>query len=277
VTITVPKRIEKILTDGLSQQEVRSRLKALAETIDSHGWATKNADINLFSSPDYALVLDSDRLVDPTSLPQIVPDIDVSASDDIMDVGSNEVAQHFDSMVKESTQAHKQAAIDRMHQVMQNNAGIPHYPGYDPRSASQTNQVQLPPDSLMFKAQLVAPHQDTVAQDSFVEAEDAKHLSPEDAELLKEITAKREQTELSAHLMMPHHVTVKTPEEIAAEAAADRVQKAQQNPQAQAVTPQDKAGIVNLASTDEFSVQTIANLANRKGQNNDGEVVINLH
>ena len=46
VTITVPKKIEKHLTDGLSQTEVKSRLKALATTIDSRGWAVKNININ---------------------------------------------------------------------------------------------------------------------------------------------------------------------------------------------------------------------------------------
>src|SRR4051812_29565117 len=35
VTITVPKRIETVFTDGLSQTEVRSRLNALANTLDS--------------------------------------------------------------------------------------------------------------------------------------------------------------------------------------------------------------------------------------------------
>src|ERR1700689_4826621 len=36
VTITVPKKVERILTNGLSQNEVQSRLKTLANTIDSH-------------------------------------------------------------------------------------------------------------------------------------------------------------------------------------------------------------------------------------------------
>lgn len=41
VTITVPKREEKIFTDGLSQREVKSRLRSLADVIDSRGWSTK--------------------------------------------------------------------------------------------------------------------------------------------------------------------------------------------------------------------------------------------
>jgi hypothetical protein len=41
VTITVPKQIERNYTNGLSQTEVRSRLKALAATIDSGGGRSK--------------------------------------------------------------------------------------------------------------------------------------------------------------------------------------------------------------------------------------------
>jgi hypothetical protein len=47
VTITVPKKIERHYTDGLSQLEVRSRLRALASTLDSRGWAVKNVNVNL--------------------------------------------------------------------------------------------------------------------------------------------------------------------------------------------------------------------------------------
>nr|MBA3758813.1 PrgI family protein [Candidatus Saccharibacteria bacterium] len=41
VTITVPKHIEHIFTNGLNQNEVKSRLQALANTVDSRGWAIK--------------------------------------------------------------------------------------------------------------------------------------------------------------------------------------------------------------------------------------------
>src|ERR1039457_4523249 len=47
VTITVPKRVIKNFSNGLSEQEVSSRLKALADTIDSRGWAIKIVYVNL--------------------------------------------------------------------------------------------------------------------------------------------------------------------------------------------------------------------------------------
>src|SRR4026207_498713 len=38
VTITVPKHVQIDYTNGLSQNEVHNRLRALADTIDSRGW-----------------------------------------------------------------------------------------------------------------------------------------------------------------------------------------------------------------------------------------------
>src|SRR5580704_13538668 len=48
VNITVPKKIEKAFSNGLSQSEVHSRLRALASTIDSRGWVIKNVNANLY-------------------------------------------------------------------------------------------------------------------------------------------------------------------------------------------------------------------------------------
>jgi hypothetical protein len=115
VTITVPKRIEKNLTDGLSQTEIKSRLQALANTIDSRGWAVKNVNMNLYAQPAYATAA-SDRLIDHTSMPQQVPDYDIYATDDILDEQHNPVAQQVHQMVTQSAQAHRQQLIAQMQQ-----------------------------------------------------------------------------------------------------------------------------------------------------------------
>ena len=39
VTITAPKRVEKVLTKDLDETEVKSRLQALADTMNTRGWA----------------------------------------------------------------------------------------------------------------------------------------------------------------------------------------------------------------------------------------------
>ncbi len=279
VTITVPKKIEKIYSDGLSQQEVRSRLKALADTIDSRGWAVKNVDVNMFSTPSYAMA-SADRLIDPSSLPQAVPTSDITAADDIMDAYSNPVAQHFDALVHEAAVAQKAAAIDRMkaattaqaapqpQQATQKQAPI------DPWFLHQQNQVVAEPGSAMFSAQTITPGASKSDDDNtFLSAKptsDEGSTADEQA-LLAHIKEEKQQEKQS----WTHHKTIKTPEEIAADEAAK--QKQAQEQQAQAMTPPKNPGIVELANTNDLSVASVAQLANRKSQSNDGEVVIKLH
>lgn len=118
VTITVPKKIERQLTDGLSQSEVKSRLQALANTIDSRGWAVKNVNANLYAQPAYALA-GTDRLIDTNAFPREVPTYDIQASDDILDATSNPTAQNLQTMVTQSAQAHRQQLIAQMQQQVQ--------------------------------------------------------------------------------------------------------------------------------------------------------------
>ncbi len=119
VTITAPKREEVQYTNNLSQSEVKSRLRALADTIDSRGWAVKNVNTNLYIQPSSAMIASqfSDRLVDVSSLPQEVPNTEVLASDDILDPQNNSTAQHLDEMITSSTHSHREAALQHMQQV----------------------------------------------------------------------------------------------------------------------------------------------------------------
>jgi hypothetical protein len=113
VTITVPKRVEHVFTNGLSQTEVRSRLQALANTIDSRGWAVKNVNVNAYAAPGM-LASSSDRLIDVSSIPQAVPDFDVQASEDMLDEANSPVAQQFDNMINQASQAHRQQLVQQM-------------------------------------------------------------------------------------------------------------------------------------------------------------------
>lgn len=114
VTITVPKKAERILTDGLSQTEVKSRLQALANTIDSRGWAIKNVTTNLYAQPNYAIANSSDRLLDQSAIPQEVPEYDTTMIQDVLDTANNPVAQQMQQMVTQSTQAHRQQLLAKM-------------------------------------------------------------------------------------------------------------------------------------------------------------------
>jgi len=228
VTITAPKKIEQILTKNFSQQEVKSRLRALAETIDTRGWATKNVNLNLYGTPAYS-VANSDRLIDMASLPQAVSDANVSAADDIMDYQNNPVAQHFNQIVNEASQAQRNQAFTLVSQA-----------------SSHATKPQVISDS----AQLASPINYQISQ------------ADTDA-LLTHANQEKKQEELEK----PHHKQIKTPQQIADDKS--------KNNNAQANAPLKNPAIIELAKTDDLSVESIAHLASRKPKPND-EVVIRL-
>lgn len=112
VTITVPKTIERVYTKGFSEQEVSSRLKALASTLDTRGWAVKNIDVATFRQPIIATNQSSDRLVDISNIPQ-----DIDTANDILDEINNPVAQHVGEMIDASSTAHRQELIDKVRKI----------------------------------------------------------------------------------------------------------------------------------------------------------------
>ncbi len=116
VKITVPKKVEEHLTDGLSNTEVKSRLKALADTIDSRGWVIKNVDVNMFTQPAYGALAagtasDSDRLVDLSSVSHQAAPSGVTANDDIF---SNPLSAKLDAQIAQSKQQHQTKAVHHM-------------------------------------------------------------------------------------------------------------------------------------------------------------------
>ena len=111
VTITAPKKVEKHLTNELSEGEVQSRLKALADTIDSRGWAVKNANLDMvLSSPS-----GGDRLISPSAFAPAVPTISVADADDMFE--SNSVTANFDQMMEEKTKQVKQQNLSKLDRI----------------------------------------------------------------------------------------------------------------------------------------------------------------
>lgn len=114
VTITVPKKIERIYTDGLSQDQVRSRLEALSQTIDTRGWAVKNSFRGSTAIGAAAQAQGTDRLVAYESLPQDVSYADVRDDDDILDAHNNPAAYQMGQMLDASGRAHREAIIEKL-------------------------------------------------------------------------------------------------------------------------------------------------------------------
>jgi hypothetical protein len=107
VTITVPKKVEHVYSDGLSQIEVKSRLQALANTIDSRGWAIKHIDAVGYMPQQTS----SDRLIDIPDVPGEVPEV---AANDILDANHSPIAQQFESMITKSSQDRRQRLMDEL-------------------------------------------------------------------------------------------------------------------------------------------------------------------
>lgn len=264
VTITVPKKLEHFYTDGLSQQDVRSRLEALASTIDSRGWAVKNVDINMYGTPAYAMG-GTDRLVDPSSLPQAVTDIGIHAADDILDATSNPVAMQLDQMVQQSSKATKQAAIQRMDDARQKQANVPQAAPIDYSFINQ-QATPAPTGQAVFSADpVVAPgtSMPTTAVTDTQLSDDAEQA------LLTKI---KEEKELEKHNRNPHHKTIKTADELAEAEAIKKIEEQK----AQAVTTPTNPVNIELAKDNDLSVSTIAGLAKNKVSHgrNEGEIRI---
>jgi hypothetical protein len=243
VTITVPKKIERYYTDGLSQTEVQSRLKALASTIDSRGWAIKNINVNNYV-PNPLSNQTTDRLLDISAVPNAVPETIVQERDDILDEQHNPIALQFDSMIAQSTQRYHEELVEKMNantpvQSLQPQAGTPWF--------------------FMGNANTSSPQQVTNSSDDSALA----------AQIHAQSSSKRA-TYGNLRTLRPLVATATTP---AAPVASDV------NTPSTTVTAPPHPAILALANNDDLSVSTIAREAKKaKGnKSKDDEVVISLH
>lgn len=289
VTITAPKKIERVYTNGLTETEVQSRLHALADTIDSRGWAIKNVNISMYGRPDLMMNdPNSDRLVNMSSLPQPVSAVDIKASDDMLDVQNNPVAQQFDSMIAASEKAHRQQIMDKMEEASQAPAApapAP-IPVPTPPKPLQTPQTQnnywflseptqttstVPQDAVTFNTQVVAPGSDV--SDLPVTAADP---TPDEESFIKKL-----KNEPAFSPNMHGHLHVIQP--LSAQQAAPQPQQASvpqppaPEPPTPEVTQQPDADILDLARNNDLNVATIAREAQKRKEPPQDEVVISLH
>ena len=272
VNITAPKKIEKHYTDGLDQQQVQSRLKALATTLDSRGWAVKNVDINLYAPGGYGQT-QSDRLIDPSSLPVAVSDLDISASDDILDVTSNQVAQNFDAMMQASGEAHKQAILAKMRTTAESKPAAS-VQKEDYWFMYQNQGAKTAADSAMFDQAVVHPTQQT-ANDTFLNTEN-KDASLSDAE--KILQKAKETKAFGISQYATHHKVIPTlQQKLQQEQEEARAKAAEKTKPPQVQTHLTKADTIELANAN-LKVSTIAGLAKHKVEEkrDPTEVVIKL-
>ncbi len=260
VTISVPKKIERVLTNGLSQYEVDSRLKALASTLDSRGWAVKNVALSAEGQnymPNMTTV-DSERLIDMSTLPQSVPDDNLPADADILDDETSPLAQHFGQMIDESSNMRHQQLVQKM------NASVP--------------SPQIP--SSQGNNQWFMPKNDNNSNASNVSAPDvlAQNETPEETAIAAQLKSQHKSQQVS-------YGNLRTLQPLGSQPImqpVDNYQPVQQTdaPIPTALTVQPDPAIISLANNDDISVATIAREAkkvnDKKLEDND-EVVISLH
>lgn len=254
VTITVPKRIERVYTDGLSQAEVRSRLQALSQTIDSRGWAVKNAVGTALGTPN--VVTSSDRLLNFNSMPQEVQSIDIRDTDDILDAVNNPVAQHMSQMVDAAAEARRQELVQYM-QTSQPAAPAPAAPQWFTPSQTAGPQQAAP---------IIGQATPAPAADSFnfqlpaARPSSTKHLKVMDP------------TGQASNPPVDVPAAPQTPAPVAPSSLAAK------NPLQPATAAATNPAILNLAHDNNLDVATIAREAQRTSdlEASGGEVEVSL-
>jgi hypothetical protein len=263
VSITAPKKVEDNYTNGLSQTEVKSRLSALASTIDSRGWAVKNVNVNLYSQPTPLMSLPgSDRLIDLNSLPQQVPTVDVSAADDIMDETANPIAQHFEKMIEASERSHRQNVIQQVRSASQaKQASVTPYDYWFMNQPAESASQVRSGNTVFENSQIVTPG--STEEDLPVKSADA---TPEEEVLAKKIEAQAvDPNPSNTHLRVIQPLSAKR---------QNIVSKV-----ARSVTQTPDPVILGLANNNDRSVASIAREINKTRHKGlpTNEVVISLH
>ena len=261
VNITVPKKIDKAFSNGLSQSEVHSRLRALASTIDSRGWVIKNVNANLYDPARSQIMPDSDRLVNLKSLPQEVSQIEIMPSDDILDEANNPIAQNLDRMVHAAYSAHHQQLIDQIEQPV-NPSSTPQLP--PPADYWFLNQPLSMPGTRSTSNNALPPSAHVIVPGSEEDTElpTTPFSVTEEKALAKKLISNRKHLQEinNQHMKVIQPIGALTPK------AAKSV----------TVTPSPDPAKMSLAARNDLNISTIGRIANKQDEQPD-EVVISLH
>lgn len=253
VRISAPPKVEQFTGDNLSQTEVRSRLKALADTIDTRGWAIKGAS---YEESQANVTAPSDRLVDGSTLPSVTnPDAD--AGTDIFD---SPASAQIDSKITSSAASHRGDLTTRIDDTRDLQAGL------------KSGAPQPPVDNLWFMGPTAAPGQATATTQTITASDDTglsplfssagTQVSSEDQEFLNNLKHKRD---ISSHTLSNHRTI--GGHNVRSSDAQKRPLVSPDRP----VTPGVNPATIELARNNDRNIDSLAREAG-----ND-EVVISLH
>jgi len=205
---------------------------------------------------------DSDRLIDPTTIAQDVPNYDVQPVGDMLDETSNPTAQHFNQLITQSSQAHREQI---MQQMQQGGATQPKaQPDY--WFLSQTPQPKNAPAGYA-----TFDHNPLVAPGMQPPNSTSNTVSADEQALLEKIHKDQKKPKEGGS-----HLRTILPISEQKRAKKKHTPKSEKKPQP-SVTPKPDPAILELANNDDLNVATIARQAEKvRKQPPDDEVVISL-
>jgi len=302
VTVTAPKKVEHQYTNNLSEIEVKSRLKALADTIDSRGWATKNADYNVYNKPNPLVVPGSDRLVAENGMPQEVATLQAPPTSEDMFDDQSTVATQLDAMLSKSTKDHHARVLQEVSNAQQAQAQVaqpqtqqaqsgqpsivPNNYWFlndsNPASAHQAPQVVLPgtDDATAHPANAADPTEEekALAEHFKHQNQAAQQVSYGHLHVIQPLSAQNGPAPQDNNIIDYGQVQAQTQQAQNDLSAEEQKLSAEAKQQAKpAVTRQPDPAILELANNDDLDVATIARQANKEIRKSPDEVEIRLH
>lgn len=288
VEVTAPKREIIDYTGGLSRGEVKSRLKSLAEMIDSHGWAIKGAAAPYVMPVSTQTTSNSDRLVAANFANQMGPQDNIQASEDMLDEQNNPNAKRLTSMVEASSQARRQKIIEELSQTVpaapaSTPAAQPKLtPTPQPKPAApkpqsnywflnQPSATAVPSDKVTFNTQVVTPGTPQDGQQA-----QAVATNPAEEEILHELQEHEKQSADSGYYShLPKVLPLEEQRKLAAERQRQELAKRAAEAQKPAVSPPQPTPTQQaLSRNDDLNIATIARQADET--NRDDSVTISL-
>jgi hypothetical protein len=138
VTITAPKKIVEIKTNSLDQNQIKSRLQALANTLDTRGWVIKQ---NSFTN--YSSMLNStnnDRLLIAEPIENQVEDFS-TINDDILNTEQNPLAQKMVDLISINEQEHRKKIMSNLEKIREKTEPLNAPPIIQPTAISTSTDM----------------------------------------------------------------------------------------------------------------------------------------
>jgi len=283
VTVTVPVREEHIYSDGLEQDEVRSRFNAIADVVDSRGWAIKNAALAATQQPAQQTTTHSpqtqkkqqseDRLAPETTIQPPKKDVSsINKAHDVFDANSSQLPVQFDDLIKHSESIRRQATLRMVENALHPSNGgastLTNAEGDGSEWFDTHKKGRIDPGLSKLKRNNDNKREvaSTVDQGSII----MHDLEKEAVKTLKEnkpAKNKKNARPAQQNRRKPSAMNKRTH----SAASATHVDNSANAPSLPTVDP----GILALAHNDDLNVETIARQAKKK-TNEEQEVVIKL-